>query len=54
MILDVTRWLPEHPGGSTIIPTQALNIECSRFFEVGRENAGMQVKVPLYFSCWAA
>jgi hypothetical protein len=23
MVLDVTRWLPEHPGGSTIIPTQA-------------------------------
>ncbi len=20
MILDVTRWLPEHPGGSSIIP----------------------------------
>lgn len=35
MVLDVTRWLPEHPGGSTIIPEQALNIECSRFFEVG-------------------
>ncbi len=34
MILDVTRWLPEHPGGSSIIPAQALNLECSRFFEV--------------------
>ena len=22
MVLDVTRWLPEHPGGSHIIPTQ--------------------------------
>ena len=22
-VLDVTRWLPEHPGGSTIIPEQA-------------------------------
>ncbi|CAI5513176.1 unnamed protein product [Closterium sp. Naga37s-1] len=22
MVLDVTRWLPEHPGGDTIIPTQ--------------------------------
>jgi hypothetical protein len=20
MVLDITRWLPEHPGGSTIIP----------------------------------
>lgn len=34
MILDVTRWLPEHPGGSTIIPAQALNLDCARFFEV--------------------
>ena len=34
MILDVTRWLPEHPGGDTIIPAQALNLDCSRFFEV--------------------
>jgi hypothetical protein len=54
MILDVTRWLPEHPGGSTIIPAQALNIECSRFFEVGRESGEMQVEMPLQFSCWAA
>jgi hypothetical protein len=23
MVLDVTRWLPEHPGGSSIIPAQA-------------------------------
>jgi cytochrome b involved in lipid metabolism len=22
MVLDVTRWLPEHPGGSKIIPAQ--------------------------------
>ena len=22
MVLDVTRWLPEHPGGNTIIPAQ--------------------------------
>ncbi len=34
MVLDVTRWLDEHPGGSTIIPAQALNLDCSRFFEV--------------------
>eukprot|EP00899_Mesostigma_viride_P028493 jgi/Mesvir1/8829/Mv02730-RA.1 len=33
-IFDVTRWLPEHPGGSTIIPRQALNIDCARFFEL--------------------
>jgi hypothetical protein len=34
MVLDVTRWLEEHPGGSTIIPTQALNIDCTVFFEI--------------------
>ena len=33
MLLDVRRWLPEHPGGSTIIPTQGLNHDCARFFE---------------------
>eukprot|EP00775_Hariotina_reticulata_P007989 gene7989-8187_t len=33
MVLDVGRWLPEHPGGSTIIPAQALDCDCSRFFE---------------------
>lgn len=34
MVLDVTRWLPEHPGGEKIIPTQALNMDCARFFEI--------------------
>lgn len=34
MVLDVTQWLPEHPGGSAIIPAQALNLDCARFFEV--------------------
>jgi len=34
MVLDVTRWLPEHPGGSTIIPNQALNVDSTRFFEL--------------------
>lgn len=34
MILDVGRWLPEHPGGSVIIPKQALDLECARFFEM--------------------
>lgn len=33
-VLDITRWLSEHPGGSTIIPEQALNIDCSVFFEI--------------------
>ncbi|KAL4525142.1 hypothetical protein Ndes2526B_g07315 [Nannochloris sp. 'desiccata'] len=34
MVFDVTNWLPEHPGGSTIIPSQAINIDSSRFFEL--------------------
>ena len=34
MIFDVTRWLPEHPGGSTIIPTQAKNKDSTVFFEL--------------------
>lgn len=35
MVLDVGRWLPEHPGGASIIPKQSLNLDCARFFEVG-------------------
>ncbi len=34
MIFDVTRWLPEHPGGSTIIPNQAKNKDSTVFFEL--------------------
>mmetsp|Transcript_29493 Transcript_29493/g.75717 ORF Transcript_29493/g.75717 Transcript_29493/m.75717 type:complete len:467 (-) Transcript_29493:32-1432(-) len=34
MVLDVTRWLPEHPGGATIIPKQSLNVDATRFFEL--------------------
>uniref|UniRef100_A0A7S2S150 Cytochrome b5 heme-binding domain-containing protein n=1 Tax=Rhizochromulina marina TaxID=1034831 RepID=A0A7S2S150_9STRA len=34
MVLDVTRWLKEHPGGSTIIPGQALNMDSTVFFEI--------------------
>jgi cytochrome b involved in lipid metabolism len=34
MVLDVSRWLEEHPGGSTIIPEQALNMDCTVFFEI--------------------
>ena len=34
MVFDVTAWLSEHPGGSRIIPAQALNIDSSRFFEL--------------------
>lgn len=34
MVFDITRWLPEHPGGSTIIPQQALGVDCTVFFEI--------------------
>ena len=34
MVLDITRWLEEHPGGSTIIPEQALNMDSTVFFEI--------------------
>ena len=34
MVLDITRWLPEHPGGSAIIPEEGLNIDCAVFFEL--------------------
>jgi cytochrome b involved in lipid metabolism len=34
MVLDISRWLEEHPGGSSIIPRQALNIDSTLFFEL--------------------
>lgn len=34
MVLDITHWLDEHPGGSTIIPEQALNVDSTVFFEI--------------------
>jgi hypothetical protein len=34
MVLDISRWIDEHPGGSAIIPNQALNMDCSVFFEI--------------------
>lgn len=33
-MFDITRWLEEHPGGSTIIPEQSLNMDCTSFFEI--------------------
>ena len=33
MVLDVSRWLHEHPGGSAIIPEQALNVDATIMFE---------------------
>eukprot|EP00955_Chlamydomonas_euryale_P039538 351451-Chlamydomonas_euryale.AAC.5 len=38
-VLDIKSWLPEHPGGSSIIPRQSLNCDCARFFEVRAGNA---------------
>jgi len=34
MVLDVKRWLPEHPGGDVIIPTQSLGLDAARHFEM--------------------
>ena len=34
MVLDITQWLDQHPGGPSIIPYQALNIDCTVFFEM--------------------
>ena len=34
MVFDLLAWLPEHPGGSTIIPEQALNVDSTVFFEL--------------------
>ena len=34
MVLDVKRWLPEHPGGDRIIPSQSTNVDATRHFEL--------------------
>ena len=34
MVLDVKRWLPEHPGGDRIIPSQSVNVDATRHFEL--------------------
>ena len=34
MVFDITRWLSEHPGGSSIIPEQGLNGDATVFFEL--------------------
>jgi cytochrome b involved in lipid metabolism len=34
MVLDVKRWLPEHPGGDRIIPAQSVNVDATRHFEL--------------------
>lgn len=51
MVLDVTSWLPEHPGGSSIIPAQALDVDSCRFFEVSAwgGDAGVDVDSCRFF-----
>jgi cytochrome b involved in lipid metabolism len=34
MVLDISRWLSEHPGGDSIIPQQALNCDSTVMFEL--------------------
>jgi len=34
MVLDISRWLEEHPGGSSIIPLHALDCDCTCQFEI--------------------
>eukprot|EP00127_Corallochytrium_limacisporum_P000688 Clim_evm7s23 gene=Clim_evmTU7s23 len=34
MVLDVTQWLNEHPGGDTIIPAQSLGVDSTYWFEI--------------------
>jgi hypothetical protein len=34
MVLDISRWLYEHPGGSSIIPERGLNVDSTVFFEI--------------------
>ena len=34
MVYDLEAWLPAHPGGATIIPEQALNVDCTVLFEL--------------------
>ena len=31
--MTLCRWLPEHPGGNSIIPKQALNVDGTVWFE---------------------
>ncbi|KAJ8535082.1 hypothetical protein ON010_g13656 [Phytophthora cinnamomi] len=34
MVLDITRWIPEHPGGSELIAQEAMNIDSTVMFEI--------------------
>ncbi|CAH0473966.1 unnamed protein product [Peronospora belbahrii] len=33
MVLDITRWIPEHPGGSELIAQEAMNVDSTIMFE---------------------
>ncbi|KAF1788680.1 Cytochrome b5-like heme/steroid binding domain [Phytophthora cactorum] len=34
MVLDITRWIPEHPGGSELIAQEAMNVDSTVMFEI--------------------
>ncbi|RLN48142.1 hypothetical protein BBJ28_00001778 [Nothophytophthora sp. Chile5] len=34
MVLDITRWIPEHPGGSVLIAQEAMNVDSTVMFEI--------------------
>eukprot|EP00128_Syssomonas_multiformis_P005417 Colp12_sorted_trinity150504_noHs@31922 len=34
MVLDVTKWINQHPGGRTIIPRQAVRCDATYWFEI--------------------
>ena len=40
MVLDVKRWLPEHPGGDRIIPAQALNVDSTGERTLAKHRSG--------------
>ncbi|CAI5746106.1 unnamed protein product [Peronospora destructor] len=34
MVLDITRWISEHPGGSELIAQEAMNVDSTIMFEI--------------------
>uniref|UniRef100_M4C2G7 Cytochrome b5 heme-binding domain-containing protein n=1 Tax=Hyaloperonospora arabidopsidis (strain Emoy2) TaxID=559515 RepID=M4C2G7_HYAAE len=34
MVLDIARWIPEHPGGSELIAQEAMNVDSTVMFEI--------------------
>ena len=49
MVFDLEAWLPQHPGGATIIPQQALNkvrmgqTICDACVEVGHADVSVHM-----------